>query len=318
MRLGPIGREDAGEEQHAHGREDGPALALVADHAAEDIGQRSAEHEDREHLHEVGKCGRVFEGVRGVGVEKAAAIGAEHLYRDLRGDRPERDGLLGAFQRRCIDVGAERLRDALPDQKQCVRHADRQQHVERAARDIDPEVADRTHRVPREAANQCHGKHDAGCSRQIVLVGQAEHLHEIRHRAFAAIGLPIGVGDEADRRVEGQVRRHRHLPCRIERQPSLKAQQRVEQHKAAGMEQQHADRVSDRVLLAALVDAGDLVDRGFNGPQDRRQQRALAAKYARHVAAERRCQRDDDQAEEQDLNPSDDSHDRRFLRTARV
>ena len=56
---------------------------------------------------------------------------------------PDRDGLLGAFERRRLDIGAERLRHALPDQEQRVDDADRQQDVERAARDIDPEIADR-------------------------------------------------------------------------------------------------------------------------------------------------------------------------------
>ena len=52
-RFGPVGDGDAGDEQHAHGGEDGPALALVADHAAEHVGQRRAEREDRHRLDEV-------------------------------------------------------------------------------------------------------------------------------------------------------------------------------------------------------------------------------------------------------------------------
>ena len=43
--------------------------------------------EDRQHLHEVGQRRRVLERVRGVGVEEAAAVGAEHLDGLLRGDR---------------------------------------------------------------------------------------------------------------------------------------------------------------------------------------------------------------------------------------
>ena len=163
--------------------------------------------------------------MRGVGVEEAAAVGAEHLDRDLRGDRADRDGLLGAFQRRRLDIGAERLRHALPDQEQRVDDADRQQDVERAAGDIDPEVADRLHRRAREAADQRDREHDAGRRRQEVLVRQAEHLREVGHRAFAAVVLPVGVGDEADRRVEREVRRHRRLLGRIERQPVLEAHQ---------------------------------------------------------------------------------------------
>ncbi len=193
--------------------EDRPALPLVADHAAEHVGHRGAEREDRDHLHEVRQRGRVLEGVRGVGVEEAAAIGAEHLDRDLRGDRADRDGLLGAFQRRRLDIGTERLRHALPDQEQRVDDADRQQHIERAAGDIDPEIADGAHRGAGEAADQRHRQRDAGRRRQEVLVRQAQHLHQIGQRALAAVVLPVGVGDEGDRGVEGKILGDRGLPA---------------------------------------------------------------------------------------------------------
>ncbi len=137
-------------------------MALVADHAAEHVGQRGAEHEDRQHLHEIGQRRRVLEWMRGVGVEEAAAIGAEHLDGDLRGDRANRDGLLGAFQRDGIDVSAERLRHTLPHQEQGVDDADRQQDVERAAGDIDPEVTDGPGRGAGETADQRHCQHDSG------------------------------------------------------------------------------------------------------------------------------------------------------------
>jgi hypothetical protein len=71
--------------------------------------------EDRDHLHEIRQRRRVLERMRRIGIEEAAAIGAEHLDRDLRGDRAHRDGLLGALKRGRIHVRAERLRDALPD-----------------------------------------------------------------------------------------------------------------------------------------------------------------------------------------------------------
>ena len=76
--------------------------------------------ENRDHLHEVRQCGRVLEGMRGVGVEEAAAIGAQHLDGDLRRHGADGDGLLGAFQRRRVDIRPERLRDALPDEEERV------------------------------------------------------------------------------------------------------------------------------------------------------------------------------------------------------
>ena len=150
MRLGPVANDDAGDEQDAHHRENGPALALVADHPTEHVGQRRADREDRNDLHEVGKCRRVLEGMRSIGVEETAAVGAEHLDGDLRGNGPHRDRLFAAFKRGGFDIGPERLGHALPNQEKRIDDADRQQDVERATGDIDPEIADRAHRRARK------------------------------------------------------------------------------------------------------------------------------------------------------------------------
>ena len=101
------------------------------------------------------------------------------------------------------------------------------------------------HRCAREAADQRDRQHDAGRGRQEVLVRQAEHLHEIGQRAFAAVVLPVGVGDEADCGVEGEIGRDRGLLGRIERQPGLKPHQGIEDEQSADMEEQHGDRVGE-------------------------------------------------------------------------
>ena len=59
-----------------------------------------------------------------------------------------------------------------------------------------------------KAADQRDRKHDARGRRQEVLMGEAEHLHEVGQRALATIVLPVGVGDEADGGVEGEVFGH--------------------------------------------------------------------------------------------------------------
>ena len=291
-------------------------MALVAGHAAEHVGERGTEREDRDHLHEIRQRGRILERVRGVGIEEAAAIGAQHLDRDLGSDRADRDGLLGALQRRRVDVVAQGLRDALPDQEQRVDHADRQQHVERAARHVDPEIADGAHRGAREAADQRNREHNAGRSRQEVLVRQPHHLHQIGQRALAAVVLPVGVGDERDRGVEGKILGDRGLPGRIERQHRLQAHQAVDDQEAADMEQQHRDRVGQPMLFAFFIDAADPVEAGLYRAQHRRQQRALAVEDARHVPAERFDQRDDDDAIKNDLKPADGGHGDMPLRCA--
>ena len=60
---------------------------VIADHAAESVGERGADREDRPHLDEIGERVGILERMRGVGVEEAAAVGAELLDRYLRGDR---------------------------------------------------------------------------------------------------------------------------------------------------------------------------------------------------------------------------------------
>ena len=140
--LGPVGDADAGDEEQAYGGEDRPALALVPDHAAEDVGERGAEREDRYHQQQVCDRRRVLERVGSVDVEEAAAVGAEHLDRDLRGDRAGGDGLPGAFEGRRLDGTGEVLRHPEGDQDEREHHADRQQDEECEADEVDPEVAE--------------------------------------------------------------------------------------------------------------------------------------------------------------------------------
>ena len=64
-----------------------PTILPKAKHRA------GGDQEDRDHLEEIGQRGRVFIRMRGIGVEEAAAIGAQHLDRFLRGDRAHGDRL---------------------------------------------------------------------------------------------------------------------------------------------------------------------------------------------------------------------------------
>ena len=55
---GPFRHRVSTQEQDAHRGKDRPALPLVADHAAEDVGQRRADGEDRQRTYQV--IGQVF------------------------------------------------------------------------------------------------------------------------------------------------------------------------------------------------------------------------------------------------------------------
>ncbi|ENN88782.1 hypothetical protein RHSP_23431 [Rhizobium freirei PRF 81] len=310
--LGPVGHDHAGDEQRAHRGQDGPALTLAADHAAEDVGQRSTDGEDRQHLDEVGERVRVLERMSGVGVEETAAIRAEHLDGKLRGNRANGDRLLHAFERRRIDIGAERLRHAKIDVYQRQNDADRQQDIERRADHIDPEIADRLARGARECADQRDGDGNAGCRRHEVLHRQAGHLHEVGHRAFAAIVLPIGIGDEAGRRVERQIWLNRSHAGRVIRQTALQSLQQVKSDEAGEAEQQHGDRIGRPVLLFAFVRAGQAIKPPLQGTEDKGEECALAGKDTRHVTAERFDEQEKDPNVKEDLKPSVEGHGSNF------
>ncbi len=128
-------------------------------------------------------------------------------------------------------VAVEGLHNALRDQTPAPDERQRQQDVEDAARQIDPEVADRLRRTARKAADQRDQDRHAGRRRDEVLHRQTEHLGQIAHGRFAAVALPVGIAGEADRRVERRIRGHRRgqiLRTLVERQPSLQSLQRID------------------------------------------------------------------------------------------
>ncbi len=107
------GDDEAPERRHE--AEDRPALATVADEQPVGARQREGDDEQQEDLEEVGQGGGVLERVGGVGVEVAAAVGAELLDGLLRGDEAALDDLRAAGGRRdrrglreVLDDAAER------------------------------------------------------------------------------------------------------------------------------------------------------------------------------------------------------------------
>ena len=159
--------------------------------------------------------------MRRIGVEKAAAVGAELLDDLLARHRADRDGLFRAFQRRRVNRSGERLRHAERDQHKRADESDRQENVEGDPRHIGPEIADRRRRGARKAAHQREGHGEAGRRGDEIMHGEADHLGQMAHRRLAGVVLPVGVGDEADRGVEGEIRRYAVEAARIQRQQAL-------------------------------------------------------------------------------------------------
>ena len=304
----PVTNNDTGQEQDRHDHVKRPALTLILDHASESVGERRRDQKDVEHFKEVAERRRILIRDRRVGVPEAAAIGAELLDGDLRGGRTLADRLLGSLKRGRVDISAEVLRDALPDEYERRNDRERQQDVERAAGEIDPEIADGLGRSPRKAADQRDGERNTGSGRDEVLGGEACHLGQVAERALATIVLPVGVGGEANRRVEGQVRSYGRHARRIERQKVLQAHERVDTQEAGRIEQQHGDRVGDPSLLARLVDAGNTIKAALDRAENRREKCALALEHAGHEAPERNDESGEDHEINRDLNPTVESH----------
>ncbi len=239
----------------------------------------------------------------GVGVEEASAVGAQFLDGFLRGHRSLRDDLLGAFHGGDGGVGLQILNHALRAQKQRADERYRQQHVQRGARHVHPEIAQGPYFMAREASDHGNRDRQARRGRYEILHRQRGHLHEIAERGFSAIGLPVGVRQKADGGVEGQVGSDigRAKVLRIERQISLRALQQVHQQEAENAEGQQRRSVLRPALLDILANAGDLIGQHFQPAQHGMQKGAPSLEHIRHEGAQRLYTHQDQREEQRDL-----------------
>ena len=263
-------------------------------------------HEDAQDLQKIGEGRRVFERMRGVRIEETAAIGAEHLDGFLRGHRALGDGLGGAFERGDLGIRTEILNHALryEDERNTIESGIR--HVERRAGEVDPEVADGLRRAARESAHKRNGGGDAGRRGSEVMNGEPHHLREVTDGRLGRVGLPVGIGREADGGIECQVRADQFSTeaLRIERQPSLEPLDQVSQHNAHQTEGQQRPGVVGPVLLGGFIDGAQSIDKPFDRPHDGMHPGALAFEQARHECAHGLGEGQYDHEEEKNLKPA--------------
>ena len=143
-----------------------------------------------------------------IGVEKTATVVAEQFDGLLASHGTDRDRLLRPFQRCCFYRASQRLGRAEKHKSQRHQRRERQQHIEDRPCQIDPKIADRRALLTREGARQTKRQGQGDRRIEEVIGGKADHLREMTHRRLARVGLPIGVGDEADGRIEGEVGRN--------------------------------------------------------------------------------------------------------------
>jgi hypothetical protein len=105
------------------------------------------------------------------------------------------------------------LRHALPHEKESGHNRYRQKHIQNSACHIDPEIADRFCRAAGKAPDEGDGQ--LAAETKLCMVSPVIWV-QIAHDRFGRVGLPIGIGDEADRRVEGEIGADRVEMLRVE------------------------------------------------------------------------------------------------------
>ena len=99
-------------------------------------------------------------------------------------------------------VTGEVLHDAANDQHDAEDDRDGKQDPDRDARQVHPEVPEPVGVGAGQASDERDGDGDADSGGQEVLHRQAGHLCRVPECRLTGVGLPVRVGDEADRGVE--------------------------------------------------------------------------------------------------------------------
>ena len=191
--------------------------------------------------------------------------------------------LLGALERDDVEIRLEVLDHPLLHEQQRQHETHRQEDVERAAREVDPEIAEPAGRLARDAAHERHGDRDAHRRRHEVVKRQLRHLREVRHHLLAGVRLPVRVRRERRRRLERLPVGYGGEVLRIERQQMLEAQHEIREQHARQAEQQHAAGVARPVLILGRIDAAQAIDR----PLDRAEPRERPVVHANEIQSQR-------------------------------
>ena len=117
-------------------------------------------------------------------------------------------------------------------------------------------------------------------------------------RRLACIRLPVGVGDEADRDVEGKVGRHACEALGVEGQIGLQTQQGIKAEHAGPAEDDHRDCILEPLLLGFRVDPRDAIEPALDRTDDGREKSPTILEHIRHKGADR-IGRDENKRERQ-------------------
>ena len=164
------------------------------------------------------------------------------------------------LERLHVRGAVERVDGAARDEHDGDDERERDQHVQRAAHEVGPEVADAAALRAAEAAHHRDRDRHADRGRGEVLHGQPDHLREVAHRQLGRVRLPVRVGHERDRRVEGEVGAHAVQAGGVERQRALHPLERVQRERRDEREREHGARVLSPGHVVLGIDAQHAVD----------------------------------------------------------
>ncbi len=205
------------------------------------------------------------DGLRGDGL-----IDGHGRFSVGREDRFARAIELGHLDR----VRLERLRDRVRAEilDHALRHEDegkddteRNQEVVGAADQVGPKIADGLGALTGDPAHKGGGDAKADGGRREVVDRQTDHLREIRHRRFAGVALPIGVGGETRGGVEREGGRQAGEMLRIQREQVLEAQDKIGEQHPDEAEGQQCNRVGQPRLFFGGIDATDPIREPLDG-----------------------------------------------------
>ena len=292
-RVVPNRERDGANREYEHHGENHRRIAVTLEHLAEHHQGGHGEEKDPHARQEIAEGIRVFKGMRGIGAEEPASIGAKLLRRNDRRDRAAGDLLdqcrltiaVGAhcprLQRGRVRMSVQRHRHAAGHEQHTDNEAERHEDVGRPTPQIDIEIAHVL--VAAQPANNRHQGGHPDHRRKDLLPEDEEQLAEVRQVDLAGVVLEIGVRQKRADRVEDRRRGEHLLAVWVQRQIGLQSQDREpdqERHDVEGHERQ-------RILLPVL--RAGVQPRFDPSKPPRRVQTAI--EHPGHVQADRDRQR---------------------------
>ena len=139
---------------------------------------------------------------------------------------------------------------------------------------------------------------------------EADHLGEIGQGRFPRVVLPVGVGDEAGRRIKGQIRADGAEMPGIERQEVLEPENGEGEKQPDRAEGEKGKGIAFPVLFDGWIDFQEPIKCAFDGLENRVEKRpAVRFQNADQVQADGLGQQQQGAQEENELDSADEVHD---------